>query len=251
MPPKRANARDADLPGLAAEQLEQPGQLEPLEQIEQVDRLLPQTQCRRCGFQGCRPYAEAIAAGRAPINRCPPGGAATLEALALLLGVDVIALDPSCGGAQSRHVARIDNNVCIGCTKCIVACPVDAIIGAPKHQHHVLADRCTGCDLCLPPCPVDCISMAVVDHEWTPADARRGRRHHRARLVRLAAAISRTPSSGDGRGEPAEAADPAGLEAPSENAVVHRDPLIALSTPAEKARRLAQILDRARSAGAR
>jgi electron transport complex protein RnfB len=206
--------------------------------IEQIDRLLPQTQCRRCGYEGCRPYAEAIAAAGAPINRCPPGGTATIGELARLLGTAEIAPDPACGASQARHVASIDNSLCIGCTKCIAACPVDAIVGAPKHQHHVLADRCTGCDLCLPPCPVDCISMKVIEAQWSPADAARGRRHHRARLEREAAA----------RTAPAQPGQPG---QPAQPAVAVRDPVVALGDPAERARRLAQILQRVHGAGGR
>ncbi|QBB71417.1 electron transport complex subunit RsxB [Pseudolysobacter antarcticus] len=126
---------------------------------DQIDDLLPQTQCGQCGFAGCRPYADAIAANVAEINQCPPGGMAGVRALAALLGREVIALNPANGIEKPRAVALIDEDVCIGCTKCIQACPVDAIIGAAKLMHTILIDECTGCELCIPPCPVDCITM--------------------------------------------------------------------------------------------
>ncbi|WP_211214043.1 electron transport complex subunit RsxB [Arenimonas oryziterrae] len=126
---------------------------------EQINRLLPQTQCGQCDFAGCRPYAEAIARGDADINRCPPGGDAGIRALALLLGREPKPLDPAHGIEKPPVVAFIREAECIGCTKCIQACPVDAIIGAPKLMHTVLADLCTGCELCIPPCPVDCIDL--------------------------------------------------------------------------------------------
>jgi electron transport complex protein RnfB len=129
---------------------------------EKVNALLPQTQCGQCGFAGCRPYAEAIAAGAADINRCPPGGSATIAALAELLGRDPVPLDPERGVEKPKAVAVIDERWCIGCTLCIQACPVDAILGAPKQMHTVIAAECTGCELCLAPCPVDCIRMQPV-----------------------------------------------------------------------------------------
>lgn len=129
--------------------------------VDRIDALLPQTQCGQCNYPGCRPYAEAIAAGKAPINQCPPGGEAGIRALADLLGVEPLPLNPANGEEKPPRVAVIDEAACIGCTLCIQACPVDAIIGAPKLMHTVIADACTGCDLCLPPCPVDCIEMVV------------------------------------------------------------------------------------------
>ena len=127
--------------------------------VARIDALLPQTQCTRCGYTGCRPYAAAIAQGEAQINQCPPGGSATIAALAALLGKPVQALNPVHGVERPPLVAWIDESRCIGCARCLAPCPVDAIIGAAKFMHTVLAERCTGCELCLPPCPVDCIVM--------------------------------------------------------------------------------------------
>lgn len=126
---------------------------------ERIDRLLPQTQCGQCGFPGCKPYARAIATGEADINQCPPGGQAGIRALADLLGREAKPLNPDNGVEKPTVLALIREAECIGCTKCIQACPVDAIIGAPKAMHTVLADLCTGCELCVPPCPVDCIDL--------------------------------------------------------------------------------------------
>ncbi|EHR39431.1 electron transport complex subunit RsxB [Alishewanella jeotgali] len=128
--------------------------------VEQIDDILPQTQCGQCGYPGCRPYAEAIANGD-DINKCPPGGEATIKKLAELLGVEPKPLNAAQEVAIKR-VAFIREDECIGCTKCIQACPVDAIVGASKQMHTVIADECTGCDLCVEPCPVDCIDMIPV-----------------------------------------------------------------------------------------
>lgn len=127
--------------------------------IERIDSILPQTQCRQCGFLGCMPYAEAIAAGSAGINQCPPGGEAGIQQLADLLGVNPIPLNATNGMTKLKAVALIDEQDCIGCTLCIDACPVDAIVGAAKQMHTVIEVECTGCELCLAPCPVDCIRM--------------------------------------------------------------------------------------------
>ena len=127
--------------------------------VEEIDSILPQTQCRRCGYSGCLPYAEAIAEGRADINQCPPGGDDGIRRLAVLLGKRPVPLNPVHGSYQPCTVAMIDEEACIGCTLCIQACPVDAIVGAAKQAHTVIADECTGCELCLAPCPVDCIRM--------------------------------------------------------------------------------------------
>jgi len=130
--------------------------------VDKIDALLPQTQCGQCTFAGCRPYAEAMAKGEADINQCPPGGETTINALADLLGRDPKPLNPENGVEKPKRVAVIDEQVCIGCTLCIQACPVDAILGAPKLMHTVIEDECTGCDLCVPPCPVDCIDMVEI-----------------------------------------------------------------------------------------
>ena len=129
--------------------------------VEQIDEILPQTQCGQCGYPGCRPYAEAIANGD-EINKCPPGGEATIKQLADLMGVEAKPLDAAHGEEDVKKVAVIREDECIGCTKCIQACPVDAILGAAKQMHTVIEHECTGCDLCVEPCPVDCIDMVPV-----------------------------------------------------------------------------------------
>lgn len=133
--------------------------------VDKIDQILPQTQCGQCGYAGCRPYAEAIAAGEADINQCPPGGEATILALADLLGRDPKPLNAEHGEEQPKRVAVIDEETCIGCTLCIQACPVDAILGAPKQMHTVIESECTGCELCIAPCPVECITMEPVKEE--------------------------------------------------------------------------------------
>jgi electron transport complex protein RnfB len=137
---------------------------------ERLDRLLPQTQCGQCGYPGCRPYAEAMAAGDADIDRCPPGGDAGALSLARVLGVDPKPFDRDRGEHKPVQVALVIEDDCIGCTKCIQACPVDAIIGGAKHMHVVIDPLCTGCELCVPACPVDCIEMvALGDHRTVKA----------------------------------------------------------------------------------
>ncbi len=132
--------------------------------VDKIDALLPQTQCGQCTYPGCRPYATAIANGEADINQCPPGGETTIIALADLLGRDAKPLNPENGIEEDiKTVVVIDEEICIGCTLCIQACPVDAILGAAKQMHTVIAEECTGCDLCIPPCPVDCIDVVPVD----------------------------------------------------------------------------------------
>ena len=128
--------------------------------VERIDALLPQTQCGQCLYPGCRPYAQAIAAGEADIDRCPPGGDATVRALAELLDRAPRPVDPRYGATGPRLVALVDEDRCIGCARCLPACPVDAIVGAPRLMHTVVEEQCTGCGLCLPPCPVDCIALA-------------------------------------------------------------------------------------------
>lgn len=130
---------------------------------DQIDALLPQTQCGQCGYAGCRPYAEAIASGEADINLCPPGGESGMLALADLLGRDPVPLDDNEAAQKVKSIAVIREDECIGCTLCIQACPVDAILGAAKQMHTVIEEECTGCELCLPPCPVECIDMVPIE----------------------------------------------------------------------------------------
>jgi electron transport complex protein RnfB len=156
---------------------------------DRIDALLPQTQCTKCGFEGCRPYAEALAAGQAEINQCPPGGAAGITRLAALIGRPLLPLNPAHGSEQPLRVAVIDESLCIGCTLCIQACPVDAIVGAARFMHSVMPAWCNGCDLCVAPCPMDCIAMVPVQpaRTWTEADAVESRARHEARWKRLVA----------------------------------------------------------------
>lgn len=170
---------------------------------EQINEVLPQTQCTKCGYDGCRPYAEALAKGQADLNRCPPGGEEGITKLAHLLDLPTKPLDTSCGVLSPLKVARIDENHCIGCTLCIQACPVDAIVGANKRMHTVLADWCTGCDLCLPPCPVDCITMEVATENpiWDLSRAKLARHRYERHQRRTARAA-----------EPDETSKPASLE---------------------------------------
>ncbi|MFL9864295.1 electron transport complex subunit RsxB [Paraburkholderia fungorum] len=159
---------------------------------DRIEDLLPQTQCTKCGYPACRPYAEAVANGEANYNQCPPGGAEGIARLAALLGKPVLPLNSANGVERPRPLAVIDEQVCIGCTLCMQACPVDAIVGAPKQMHTVIAALCTGCDLCVPPCPVDCIAMPPVTGEasgwdaWSQSQADAARERHTWREARLA-----------------------------------------------------------------
>jgi electron transport complex protein RnfB len=160
---------------------------------QRIDALLPQTQCRQCGHAGCEPYALALASGSADIDQCPPGGERLIRRLARLLDVEVKPLDAARGEHKPRALALIDEAACIGCTLCIQACPVDAIVGAPKLMHTVIAGECTGCELCIAPCPVDCISMTpapLTRLAWLSgaerARAARARRRYHSRQTRLA-----------------------------------------------------------------
>ncbi len=176
--------------------------------VDQIEALLPQTQCGKCKTPGCRPYAEEIAAG-APINRCVPGGADTIADLAGLLGKPVLPLDPDYGTEPAtRRIAYIREPECIGCTKCIQACPVDAIVGAAKLMHTVIMDECTGCDLCIPACPVDCIDIhdfakitgkaekqAFADHNRARFEARKARLQREEEEQRPAAAPVAQPET--------------------------------------------------------
>ena len=165
---------------------------DPITLADRIEDLLPQTQCTKCGYAACRPYAEAVAVGTANYNQCPPGGAVGVERLAALLGKPVIPLNPANGIERPRPVAVIDESLCIGCTLCMQACPVDAILGAPKQMHTVIEALCTGCDLCVAPCPVDCIAMLPVTGEatgwdaWTAGEANAARERHDRREARLA-----------------------------------------------------------------
>lgn len=159
--------------------------------VDRIEALLPQTQCTKCGYPACRPYAEAIADGSTGYNQCPPGGQQGIVRLAQLLGRPIVPLNPGNGIERPRLRAFIDEGACIGCTLCIQACPVDAIAGAAKQMHTVIADLCTGCDLCLAPCPVDCITMLNVSNEhtgwdaWTQQQADDARARHDLRAFRL------------------------------------------------------------------
>src|SRR2546430_2172143 len=163
--------------------------------VERIEALLPQTQCRRCGYAGCGPYARAVARREAPVNQCPPGGEHTVVALAALLNVATAPLDPARGAPRALSIARIDEAACIGCTLCIAACPVDAIVGAAKLMHTVLRDSCTGCELCLPVCPVDCIVMRPSRRVWTSDDAVRARERYDKRNIRIASYSRRSRSA--------------------------------------------------------
>jgi len=160
--------------------------LTPDQLVETLDQLLPQTQCTQCGFDGCKPYAQAIVFDRIPINRCPPGGQSGVVAMAEVLGTPVVALDLTRGAPAALTLAVIDESHCIGCTLCIAACPVDAIIGANKRMHTVVDDACTGCGLCVAPCPVDCIDMVPAKRAWTSQDAQDSKIRHAQRNQRLA-----------------------------------------------------------------
>lgn len=156
-----------------------------------ICNLLPQTQCTKCSYAGCRPYAQAIASGEALYNQCPPGGQQGITRLAQLLQKPVLPLNETYGTEHPRAVAVIDEDICIGCTLCIQACPVDAIIGAAKQMHSIISEKCTGCDLCVAPCPVDCISMVTVTGNktgwaaWSPEQANAARAQYDFRVMRL------------------------------------------------------------------
>ena len=158
--------------------------------VDQIEDRLPQTQCTKCGYPACRTYAEAIANGTAEINQCPPGGMEGVTRLAHLLNRPIIPINPANGVERPRPVAFIDESLCIGCTLCIQACPVDAIIGAAKHMHTIIPELCTGCDLCVAPCPVDCINMIPVTGTqtgwaaWSPAQADNARARHDFLILR-------------------------------------------------------------------
>ena len=169
-----------------------PAGVAPLSLAQRLDALLPQTQCTRCGYPDCRSYADALAAGQARLNQCPPGGAEGIRRLARERGQPELPLDPAFGDEAPRRIVYIEEATCIGCTLCIQACPVDAIIGAPKRMHAVIEADCTGCELCLPVCPMDCIALEEASagatgwDAWSPAQADTARERHARRQARLA-----------------------------------------------------------------
>ncbi len=175
-----------------------------------IDALLPQTQCTRCGYNGCKPYAEAIARGEAQINQCPPGGAATIQALSGLIGQPPLPLNPANGVEGPLLVAQIDEERCIGCAKCLPPCPVDAIVGMRRQMHTVIAELCTGCELCIAPCPVDCIVMlprAALAHEYSGPSAQANRERFEAHNARI---VYRAKTSAERLAERKQAAHTAG-----------------------------------------
>jgi electron transport complex protein RnfB len=230
---------------------------------QRIDALLPQTQCTKCGYEGCRPYADAIASGEASYNQCPPGGAQGVARLAQLLGRPVIPLNPQNGIERPRPRAVIDESLCIGCTLCLQACPVDAIVGAAKLMHTVIEARCTGCDLCVPPCPVDCIDMVPVTGErtgwdaWSPPQADAARAHfeaHQARLAkekaereaRLAARAARVAQAGGSKGPDAGAVVPAVSQVETSTPPLSPQEVDAAAAAARKQAIIQAALERAR-----
>ena len=152
--------------------------------IEKIDAVLPQTQCRQCGYENCRAYAWAIAIDDAPINRCAPGGQKGISRLAEVTNQKEIPLDPEYGHEMPQEVSHIKPDLCIGCRKCVAVCPTNAIVGAPKRLHAVMTEWCTGCALCVIPCPVDCIEMVPAPFEWTPERAADAKAHYLAKQKR-------------------------------------------------------------------
>ncbi|WP_233804209.1 electron transport complex subunit RsxB [Paraburkholderia sp. HP33-1] len=222
---------------------------------DRIEDLLPQTQCTKCGYPACRPYAEAVASGEANYNQCPPGGAEGIARLAALLGKPVIPLNSANGVERPRPLAVIDEQVCIGCTLCMQACPVDAIVGAPKQMHTVIAERCTGCDLCVPPCPVDCIAMLPVTGEATgwdawsqsQADAARTRHdRHETRLARERDAAEARAAARRAASASVPAAAPATVPAAGATAAPARATPVADDAEAKKRAIIQAALERAR-----
>lgn len=196
--------------------------------VDQLNSLLPQTQCTKCGFDGCKPYAQAMAAGQAEPNRCPPGGPETIAALSAVLDKPAQPLDPECGVHQPFQVALIDEEHCIGCTLCIQACPVDAIMGATQKMHTIITEDCTGCELCVEPCPVDCITMVPGEREWTKADARQAKQRYEQRNARLALRHEET-------------------KGPAARTLANKPKVAKIDTNTDKPSRIAQALARARA----
>jgi electron transport complex protein RnfB len=229
-----------------------------------IEDQLPQTQCTKCGYPDCRAYAEAIAKDEANYNQCPPGGTEGIARLGKLLGKPVIPLNPDNGVERPRPVAFIDENLCIGCTLCMQACPVDAIVGAPKQMHTMVAELCTGCDLCVPPCPVDCIAMIPITGDktgwdaWSQEQADAARERHDGRRARLAAereaaearAAARRSAAAAGAAAPVAGAAPIGAatEAATEatTAAPTRSPAPADDAEAKKREIILAALERAR-----
>jgi electron transport complex protein RnfB len=200
--------------------------------VDQIDALLPQTQCTRCGYADCRSYATAIVEDGVPINRCPPGGAEGMQRLAKATGRAALPLDPDCGLEGPLRLAIIDEAWCIGCTLCIKACPVDCIVGSNKRMHTVIESQCTGCELCVPVCPVDCISLEAVTpgrsgwQAWSPTQAAEAKRRYDARVERR---------------EQAGLAHAARLAAKARDKLAHLDTLTRDNTPTELDRKRAVI----------
>lgn len=220
--------------------------------IDRIDAVLPQTQCTQCGYDGCRPYAQALAAGTTLINRCPPGGDAGIEKLAAVLNTPVLPLDESCGQPGPLLVAVIDEAHCIGCTLCIQACPVDAIMGANKFMHTILPDLCSGCELCVAPCPVDCIAMVQANRPWTQDDADAARTRHEQRAQRLQLNAAEKEERMHRASAQTTAANPqtSALDAHSEQPAAHQTDSAQASAPtAEDAKKaaIALALQRARA----
>ncbi|MGF6756947.1 electron transport complex subunit RsxB [Paraburkholderia sp. GAS42] len=220
---------------------------------DRIEDLLPQTQCTKCGYAGCRPYAEAIALGEANYNQCPPGGVEGIARLAGLLGQPVIPLNPANGIERPRPLAVIDENLCIGCTLCMQACPADAIVGAPKQMHTVIEALCTGCDLCVPPCPVDCIAMVPATGErtgwdaWSQELANAARERYEQRNARLAREREAAEARAAARRASSSASAAADAPSAAESSAAGTSTTVVADDPEAKKRAIIQAaLDRAR-----